>query len=88
VAGSTAGAGAAVKGEALRRSGVLAGLLAWPFFLVSIALRGYAAFCFAVSIFQVDVARQTRRKLATQDQIAEQGGLRFPGMARSKLSPP
>jgi hypothetical protein len=41
VAGSTADA--AVKGNALRRAGVLAGILAGPFFLVSIALNTWAS---------------------------------------------
>jgi hypothetical protein len=41
VAGSTADA--AVKGATLRRAGVLAGLLAGPFFLVSVALNTWAS---------------------------------------------
>jgi peptidoglycan/LPS O-acetylase OafA/YrhL len=41
VAGSTADA--AVKGEALRRAGVLAGILAGPFFLVSVGLNTWAS---------------------------------------------
>jgi hypothetical protein len=40
VAGSTA---PAVKGEALRRAGVLAGILAGPFFLVSVGLNTWAS---------------------------------------------
>jgi hypothetical protein len=41
VAGSTADA--AVKGKALRRAGVLAGILAGPFFLVSVGLNTWAS---------------------------------------------
>jgi hypothetical protein len=41
VAGSTADA--AVKGATLRRAGVLAGLLAGPFFLVSVGLNTWAS---------------------------------------------
>jgi hypothetical protein len=41
VAGSTTDA--AVKGEALRRAGVVAGLVAGPFFLVSVGLNSWAS---------------------------------------------
>jgi hypothetical protein len=36
-------AGAAVKGQALRRAGTLAGLLAGPFFLISVGLNTWAS---------------------------------------------
>jgi hypothetical protein len=44
VAGSSADA--AVKGAALHRAGVLAGLLAGPFFLISIGLNTWASFAY------------------------------------------
>jgi len=48
VAGSTADA--AVRGEALRRAGMVAGLVAGPFFLISVGLNTWASIDYLQSL--------------------------------------